>query len=93
MRATIRVKQCLANQQKLAGIDGARVKSMRYPGCQECETGALARAGELNDDDLQALLADYQARRQNRRTAECRTAEGQNMEPRNRRRQDCKMWN
>lgn len=64
MHATISVAQCLKNQRKLAGVDGSpHVKSLRYPGCQDCATGARARAGELHDDDWRALLAGYRDRR------------------------------
>jgi|GEM_PF-2364195 hypothetical protein len=65
MHATISVKQCLANQSVLAGGEFNRnphVKELRYPGCKGCPTGALARAGKLDDNDLQALLAGYHNR-------------------------------
>ena len=62
MHATISVKQCLANQKALVGIAGSPVKSLRYAGCNGCETGRLARKGELGDDDVLALFDLLKAR-------------------------------
>ena len=62
MHATIAVRQCLANQKKMAGFEGCGTTSLRYPGCKDCQTGALARAGKLDDDDLRAILDGYHGR-------------------------------
>lgn len=58
MHATIRVAQCLANQKNL--ISGEHY----YPGCNGCETGALARNGVLSDDDIEARIEALGAERQ-----------------------------
>ena len=62
MHATISVRQCLANQEKLAGSNWLNQRGPYYPGCKGCETGTLARRGKLNDDDLRALLDGYHNR-------------------------------
>lgn len=85
MHATIRVQQCLANQQQKAGIDGGKATSLRYPGCQDCATGARARAGELNDDDWREIIAGYHARMNPPEEVVQRTAEPQNRRTSNRR--------
>jgi hypothetical protein len=62
MHATIAVKQCIGNQARLAGIEGSKAKSYRYPGCQDCPTGKLARRGKLNDDDLMEIFKALEGR-------------------------------
>jgi len=69
MHATISVKQCLSNQGRFVADVHHRIQGAIerwYPGCVGCATGELARAGELNDDDLQALFAGPHARAEER---------------------------
>lgn len=55
MHATITVERCLANQAATAGSWGWMNATPRYPGCKDCETGAAARSGKLDDADIEEL--------------------------------------
>lgn len=61
MHAVISVRQCLSNQERMAGYSHL-AKSHYYPGCKDCPTGAEARTGKLHDDDLKELFDRLSAR-------------------------------
>jgi len=57
MRATISVKQCLFNQDAHATNAGRRFISISpwLAKCKGCTQGALARSGDLDDGDIEAI--------------------------------------
>ncbi len=63
MHATIRVAECLRRQKTVEKKDLERRLDIVSWSCKGCETGALARAGALNDDDVEARLDALRAER------------------------------
>lgn len=64
MHATISIATCVANQgnRMSPGMFRRSTNDLRYAGCKDCPTGAQAARGELNDDDLKAVLERLQNR-------------------------------
>lgn len=64
MHATISIATCVANQENRMsqGMFRRPANDLLYAGCKDCPTGAQAARGELNDDDLKAVLEKLQNR-------------------------------
>jgi hypothetical protein len=83
MHAIIRVTECLEKQSAKH-----RFGDNVYIGCKKCPTGKRARAGELNDDDVEARLS---ALRAERGTEKWTAREENNMRTRIAKRQEVEM--